>query len=60
MTRVQCDMRALPWPHARIREGDQGRSRKQVMARDEKLGSIVYEPSTHMREGKHAVQLGRA
>ena len=55
MTRVQCGMRALPWPHARIKEGDQGKSRKRVLARDEKLGSIVFEPSTHMREGKHVV-----
>ena len=26
MTRAQSGMRALPWPHARFREGDQGRS----------------------------------
>ena len=55
MTRVQCGMRALPWPHACIKEGDQGKSMKQVLARDEKLDSIVREPSMHMREGKHAV-----
>ena len=48
-------MKALPEPHARIREGDQGKSRKQVLARDEKLDSIVCEPSMHLREGKHAV-----
>ena len=33
---------------------DQGKSRKQVLAQDEKVGNIVREPSTHMREGKHA------
>ena len=60
MTRVQCGMRALPRPHARIMEGNQGKSRKPVLARDEKLGSIVREPSKPMREGKHAVQLGHA
>ena len=55
MTLVQCDMRALPWPHMRIREGDQGKLRKQVLAWNEKLGSILREPSTHMREGKQAI-----
>ena len=55
MIRVQCSMRALPWPHGHIREGDQGKSRKQVLTRDEKFDSIVRELSTHMREGKHAV-----
>ena len=55
MTRVQCGMRALPWPHACIREGDQGKSRKQVLARDEKFDNIVHKPSTHMREAKHIV-----
>ena len=55
MTLIQCSMRALPSPHARIREGDQGKLRKQVLARDEKLGNIVREPSTHMREGKQAI-----
>ena len=54
MNLIQCSMWALPWPHARIREGDQGKSRKQVLARDEKLDSIVREPSTNMREGKQA------
>ena len=55
MTRVQCGMRALPWPYALIREGDQGKSRKQVLAQDEKLGSRVHEPSTHMMEGKDTI-----
>ena len=55
MTLVQSGMRALPWPHAHIREGDQGKSRKQVLARDEKLDNIVREPSAHMREGKQAI-----
>ena len=55
MTQVQCGMRALPWPHARIREGDLGKSSKQVLARDEKLGNLVRAPSKHMREGKHVV-----
>ena len=55
MTLVQCGMRALPWPHARILEGDQGKSRKSVLARDEKHGSIVRESSTHMRKSKLAV-----
>ena len=55
MTLIQCGMRALHWPHALIREGDQGKSRKQVLARDEKLDNIVHEPSMHMREGKQAI-----
>ena len=55
MTRVQCNMRALPWSHARIKEGDKGKLRKLVVAWDEKLGSIVHELSMHMREGKHAI-----
>ena len=55
MTRVQCGIRVLPWPHAHIREEDQGKSKKQVLARDEKLDSIVRELSMHMKEGKHAV-----
>ena len=36
-------------------EGDQGKSRKQVLARDEKFDNIVHKPSTHMREAKHMV-----
>ena len=55
MTLVQCDMRALSWPHACIREGDQGKSRKQVLAQDEKLDNIVRDPNTHMRKGKQAI-----
>ena len=55
MTLIQGGMRVLPWPHARIREGDQGKSRKQVLALDEKLGSIVHEPSMHTREVKYAI-----
>ena len=45
----------LPWPHVRIKEEDQGKSRKQVLARDERLDNIVHEPNTHMREGKQAI-----
>ena len=55
MTQVQCGMMAFPWPHEHIREGDQGKSRKRVLARDEKPGSIVCELSTHMREEKHTI-----
>ena len=55
MTLIQCGMRALHWPHALIREGDQGKSRKQVLARDEKLDNIVHEPSMHMKDGKQAI-----
>ena len=32
-----------------------GKTRNQVLARDEKLDNIVSEPNTHMREGKHAI-----
>ena len=54
MTRAECGMRALPWLHGHIREGDQGKLRKRVLARDEKLCSIVCDPSMYMREGKLA------
>ena len=40
---------------SRIKEGDQGKTRKRVLAWDEKLSSIVREPSMHMKEGKHAI-----
>ena len=36
--------------HLRIKEGNQGKSRKRELARDEELDSIVREPSTHKRK----------
>ena len=45
ITRVPCGMRALPWPHTRLREREQGKSGKQVLARKEKLGGTMREAS---------------
>ena len=41
MTLIQGGMRVLPWPHERIKEGDQGKSRKQVLALEGARGTTL-------------------